>query len=310
MCEGSLGARSDFRIDLWCHGPGKLTPDHDRANRPKELSRTFGDPILAEVYSARASSRRPADLGAVVTELGIDVDRLFGEDYLYFYDESLQARTADEADVIWRLLDLEPGMELLDLACGHGRLANALAERGCVVTGLDAQPLFLEMARSDALARGVCVEYVQGDMRSLPWTGRFDRVINWFTAFGYFDDAGNQRVIGEVARALRPGGRFALETNNRDGVLLKFKPSSVHERDGNLLIDQHVYDPITGRMLTERTTIRDGHICRVPFFVRMCTFTELRDWLLRAGFTEVAGYGDYGSPLAADSRRMIAVALR
>ena len=70
-----------------------------------------------------------------------------------------------------RLLDLEPGMEVLDLACGHGRIANRLTQRGARVTGLDATPLFLEHARRDAAERGVEVDYVAGDMRSLPWPG-------------------------------------------------------------------------------------------------------------------------------------------
>jgi hypothetical protein len=38
----------------------------------------------------------------------------------------------------------------------------------------------------------------------------------------------------------------------------------------------------------------------------MFGFPELRDWLRAAGFTEVAGYGEDGQPLAAESRRMIA----
>ena len=90
----------------------------------------------------------------------------FDEDYLYFYAELLTPeRTAAELELIWRLLALEPGMELLDLACGHGRIANPLAERGVHVTGLDATPYFLELARKDAAERGVEVEYVEGDMR-------------------------------------------------------------------------------------------------------------------------------------------------
>jgi 2-polyprenyl-3-methyl-5-hydroxy-6-metoxy-1,4-benzoquinol methylase len=48
-------------------------------------------------------------------------------------------------------------MEVLDLACGHGRIANRLTQRG-----LDATPLFLEQARRDAAARGVEVDYVSG----------------------------------------------------------------------------------------------------------------------------------------------------
>ena len=127
----------------------------------------------------------------------------FDEDYLYFYEELLTPeRTAGEVELVWKLLELEPGLALLDLACGHGRIANPLAERGVRVTGLDATPLFLELAREDAARRGVEVEYVEGDMRSLPWSERFDRVLSWFTSFGYFGDEENRQVLVEAYRAL------------------------------------------------------------------------------------------------------------
>jgi SAM-dependent methyltransferase len=243
-----------------------------------------------------------------MTESAFDVDGVFDDDYLHFFAEPLEERADAETELIWRLLDLEPGMEVLDLACGHGRIANRLAERGCRVTGLDAVPVFLERARQDAAARGVPVAYVEGDMRSLPWERRFDRVINWFTAFGYFDDEDNHRVLGEVARVLTPGGRFAVELNNRDWIVRNFQPASVIERDGDLVIDQRTLDPVTGRAVTERTVVRQGRVRRIPFFVRMFTYTELRDWLLAAGFRAVTGHGDEGGPLTPDSRRMIAVA--
>ena len=101
----------------------------------------------------------------------------FDEDYLYLYEELLTPeRTAAEVELVWKLLELELGLELLDLACGHGRIANPLAGRGVRVTGLDATPLFLDVARRDAAERGVDVEYLEGDMRELPWEDRFDRV--------------------------------------------------------------------------------------------------------------------------------------
>ncbi|MGE5290524.1 MAG: class I SAM-dependent methyltransferase [Micromonosporaceae bacterium] len=245
-----------------------------------------------------------------MSEPSFDAEGVFDDDYLLFYAEPLDARADDEAELIWRLLELEAGMEVLDLACGHGRIANALAARGCRVTGLDATPLFLDLARRDAAARGLEVTYVEGDMRSLPWTGQFDHVINWFTAFGYFDDAGNRRVLEEAARALKPGGRLMIETNNRDWVIRNFQPASVDEREGKLLIDRRRFDPLTGQMTTERMVVRDGHVRRAPYFVRMLTFTELRGWLLDAGFSHVDGYGEDGEPLAFESRRMITVACR
>jgi hypothetical protein len=46
----------------------------------------------------------------------------------------------------------------------------------------------------------------------------------------------------------------------------------------------------------------------VPYFVRMFTYPELRDWLLEAGFAAVTGHGEDGEPLSAEHRRMLVVA--
>ena len=114
-----------------------------------------------------------------------DFDDVFSDDYLYFYESTLGPEpTGHAVELIWRLLQLKPGMHVLDLACGHGRVANRLAERGCLVTGIDANSAFIDRARGDGRARGVQAEFVLGDMRTLPWTERFDCVVNWFTSFG------------------------------------------------------------------------------------------------------------------------------
>src|SRR3546814_4191815 len=85
-------------------------------------------------------------------------------------------------------------MEVLDLGCGHGRIANRLAERGCRVTGLDLSPTFLKRAGEDAAALGVTVEYVHGDVLDLAWTRRFDRVLNWGNVFSYFDNRSEEHT--------------------------------------------------------------------------------------------------------------------
>ena len=237
-------------------------------------------------------------------------EEAFDEDYLYFYEELLTAeRTAAEVELVWKLLDLEPGLELLDLACGHGRIANALAERGVRVTGLDATPLFLDLARKDAAERGVEVDYVEGDMRSLPWSDRFDRVLSWFTSFGYFSDDENRQVLAEAYRALKPGGLLAVEMNNLLRLIQVYADEVVTERGEDKMIDRHRFDIQTSRSLDERTIIRDGKERTFTFSVRMFTAAELRDWLLDAGFREAIAYGDDGEPLTLEheGRRMTVV---
>jgi SAM-dependent methyltransferase len=170
--------------------------------------------------------------------------------------------------------------------------------------------MFLDLARADADRRGVDVDYVLGDMRSIPWTDRFETVVSWFTAYGYFDDAQNRAVLAEVHRALRPGGRFLVELNHKDGLLPHWLPASVTEVDGSILVDERDFDPLTGRSNSWRTIVRDGQVRRSFFFTRLVSFTELRDWLLDAGFRTVDGYDGAGGPLTSTSRRMILVATK
>ncbi len=236
-------------------------------------------------------------------------DQVFDEDYLYFYEPHAAEVTEADVEAIWRLLGLEPGMELLDLGCGHGRIANPLAERGIRVSGLDATPLFLKRARQEAGSRGLEVEYVEADMRSLPWDdGSFARVLSWFTSFGYFDDADNRRVLREARRVLRRGGLLLIENNNLAELLPRWRPEVRIERDGDQMIDQSTFDPTTGRATTERTVLRDGCVRRFQFSVRMFVAAELRDWLLDAGFQSVDFFDHAGAPLTARSRRMVTLA--
>jgi 2-polyprenyl-3-methyl-5-hydroxy-6-metoxy-1,4-benzoquinol methylase len=70
---------------------------------------------------------------------------------------------------------LPPG-RALDVACGAGRNAVWLAERGWSVTGVDFSDVALENARQLAEERGVAVEWVDGDLRNWQPPGEYDLV--------------------------------------------------------------------------------------------------------------------------------------
>jgi SAM-dependent methyltransferase len=236
---------------------------------------------------------------------------VFGADYLYFYEEWLDDELSDtQTELIWNVLALEAGDEVLDVPCGHGRIANRLAQRGARVTGLDADPVFLERAQADAAARGAQVDYVRGDMRELPWSERFDAAVNWFTSFGYFDDEGNRAWLEAVLRTLKAGGRLAIDVHSRDAFMRNHVPASVYERNGDLVVDSHSFDVETGRAATERWLIRDGQVRKTGYSVRFYTYTELRDLLLGVGFSSAEGIGHDRKPLTLESRRMIVIATR
>jgi ubiquinone/menaquinone biosynthesis C-methylase UbiE len=240
-----------------------------------------------------------------------DFDDMFDEDYLYFYEPLLEPNSDADAELIWRLLELEPGSRVLDLACGYGRIAERLAARGAAVTGLDSSRLFLERARSSATDKHLDIDYVQGDMRTLPFDANsFDATISWFTSFGYYGDEDNRHVLSEAHRTLSPGGKLLIELNNLLGLLPRWQQNVTFERGGDFILDHPRFDPVSGRAVTERIVVRGDKRRRFNFSVRMFVAAELKDWLLQAGFATVTFYDNRGEPLTAESRRAIAVATR
>lgn len=234
---------------------------------------------------------------------------VFGEDYLYFYATALDDERSDaEAKVVWRVLGLDVGREVLDLACGHGRIANRLAVRGARVTGVDADAVFLERARRDAAALGVSVDYIEGDMRDLAWDGRFDAALLWFTAFGYFDEAGNRAVLEGIRRALKAGGRLVVELNHLPWILAHRQRQLYLRRGADVMLDQNTWNAATSEMATHRTILRDGVVREFDYSLRMFMPAELASWLTAAGFRRATALGATGKQLTVEDARLLMVA--
>ena len=238
----------------------------------------------------------------------------FNEDYPKIYRERLsQDATERETAFAVRALGLRERDRVLDLACGHGRHAVALARRGMVVTGQDLNEDYLRTAQEDAEQAGVEIETVHSDMRSIPFTNEFDAVINMFTAFGYFDSEDEDvRVLLSVANALKSGGQLLLDTINREWVLSNYVQNDWHTDDGgNTYLEHREFDLITGRnRVTFSIVAADGTRRESRGHdVRLYTLTELVRLLDTAGLRLSATYGDYdGAPYAINTPRMIVVA--
>lgn len=246
-----------------------------------------------------------------MTITGVSVPpELFDEDYLYFCHQLFGAeRSAAETALVVSLLELTPGMRVLDVPCGEGRIAGRLAALGCDVVGVDNSELFLTLGRGQWPA----VSFVAGDMRALSYDAEFDAVVNWYTGFGYFDRATNDAVLAAFARALRPGGRLLIELHN-PGRLARWieagdgQMAQVTERDGDLMVDRVRYDPDEGFSHTERFMVRDGSVRKVEFTLEQIPAPALVQRLARAGFAEVSLFGRGGAPFDPQGPRLIAVA--
>ena len=227
--------------------------------------------------------------------------------------EITDERTQREVDFIVEQLALAPGEHVLDLACGHGRIARELARRGYRVTGLDLSERSLERAQREAADEGLAVEWVRADMRDVP-PGPFDAVVNVFTAFGYFqEEAENQRVLDGVAASLRPGGRFLIDTINLLGLASRYQERRWDELAGGVLnVQEHRYDALRGRNESVWTFIRpDGGRGELVHSLRTYTPHELAAMLEAAGLRIEGSWGGFdGSELSMQSWRLILLGVK
>jgi SAM-dependent methyltransferase len=217
----------------------------------------------------------------------------FDEDYVRAWEAAGGfSNTEALAEGVEAMLGLPPGAEILDVACGFGRVSGALEGKGYRVTGIDFSPSQLALAER----RNPGPRYLEADMRRPP-PGPYDGVVNLFSSFGYFDDPREDAAaLAAWADRLRPGGVLVMELMHRDRVAHLYGQPIDHP--GGVTEEGHT-DWVTG---VRTSTLRHGAIVKT-FQVRLYTVTELVRMLRVAGFETVDAYGDLeGGEVTPESR--------
>jgi ubiquinone/menaquinone biosynthesis C-methylase UbiE len=237
-------------------------------------------------------------------------DAFFNDFYLRAYAERERQDEAErQALAAATLAKCPDGGDLLDVPCGFARHALPLARAGFRVVGVDRSEVLLSEARRRAAGER-WPKLVRADYRELPFADEsFDAALNLFTSLGYLGDEDDTRVLAEIRRVLRPGGRLVIETLHRDALVSRYR-----ERDwrllgeGRLLLEQSTFDPQSGVSQGTQTVIEsNGERESRSFSVRVYAATELVGMLDRAGFTEAKCYGSLQrDELSSDTRLVIA----
>jgi SAM-dependent methyltransferase len=124
-----------------------------------------------------------------------------------------------EAENFVARLEIKPGAQLLDIACGTGNSAIPAAKAGAKVTGVDIATNLLEQARTRATAAQLDIEFKEGDAEELPCADRsFDVVV---TMFGAMFAPRPDRVAAELLRVCKPGGLIAMANWTPHGFVAK-----------------------------------------------------------------------------------------
>jgi SAM-dependent methyltransferase len=230
----------------------------------------------------------------------------FDELYLYFSETYLTpARTKKDCDLIEQLCTLKKGDLVLDIGCGHGRISEELTRRGYCLTGIDWSQSAIALARTNACAQQLLINYINGSFLDAILPQTFDCVLSWYTSFGYGSDSDCILQLEKIYELLKPGGRVIIDHINRDLCLKNLPTTSVHERNNNFMIDSFHYHSESGHLHTHRRFSKNGHVTDAPYNIRLFPFTELKSWLSHAKFKNIKGFDNQGKPFIIDSNRMI-----
>lgn len=223
---------------------------------------------------------------------------------LYFYRNEQEACAF--IDQLLQYLQPPPGAAMLDAACGRGRHASYLADKGFDITGVDLSPNAIEAAKE--LERDN-LHFFEQDLR-LPYAvNLFDYCFNFFTSFGYFrTQRENENALRTMVQALKPGGKLMIDYLNASYIAAHLIPQSDSEIEGvhfgisRWQDDTFFYKTITiaaaGESFTEQ--------------VRKYSLEDFTAMLEKQGMqvTDVFGNYELASYNARQSPRMIIIAER
>ena len=132
-------------------------------------------------------------------------------------------------DRVVAALAIEPGVRVLDVACGTGGVALRAARAGADVVGIDISADQRDKARHAAQDEGLAIRFEEGDCQELPYAdAEFDAVAS---AFGAIFAPDHERTAGELARVCRPRGRLALTAWPADAW------TATHARAGRVFVE-------------------------------------------------------------------------
>lgn len=235
---------------------------------------------------------------------------IFDDDFMLLAREPSKWGMRREVDFVDQALGVAQGSLVLDLACGMGLHAVAMAKRNYRVVGVDLSLSMLARAGENAQEAGQKINFVHGDMRDLGFDRTFDAVYCIGTSFGFFDEETNRKVLEGVHRALKPGAVLLLELVNRDFVLGRQPNLTWFEGQDVVCMEETDFNYINSRLYVTRQLIVGGGVrqARHEFSLRLYSLHEVGQILHSIGFAVNHVSGHTATPgcfFGADSARMI-----
>jgi SAM-dependent methyltransferase len=226
----------------------------------------------------------------------------------HLYDAEYGAFTAD-FPLFLEHLKTGP---VLDLACGTGRLTQALAKTDVLCIGLDSSPEML--ARAKEKSKGLNCSYVLGDMRSFHFDQSFDLIAMTGNSFqALLEDEDQRKMMTSVKENLKPDGFFIFNTRNPSKLHCKTLNDFEFWHDFRDPENHHVkvygkqhYDPERHWVHYITKRVWDDHESLSELTLRFTDLTTIQSRLDACGLEIISVFGDWNkTPYSKESENII-----
>ena len=227
------------------------------------------------------------------------------------FDDARWAEAPDVAEYVKKIANLKDGDSVLDAGCGLGRISVELAALNLKVTGVDIIQSELDAAAESAAAEGVELELINADLRTFSSIKKYDCAINLYTSFGYCaTEEEDLIIIKNIFDSLKDGGTFILECVSRETAIMYFTQGEEFDRAGMKVTTKFTVEGAWEGLISEwNLEAPDGKKVHHVFTQRLYSAADLRDKMIKIGFSKVDVYGDFDfSPYDQNARTMIIVA--
>ena len=226
----------------------------------------------------------------------------FYNKFAYFYTKGPYTQYSEKMvellPAVLARFDAQP-QAILDIACGEGTFAVAMAKKGFRVMGVDRSPQMLRFARERAERENADVEFLLQDMRSLSFEDRFDLATCWFDSLNYLLELEDlTKTFAGAYRALKKAGLFIFDMNTIYGLAVDWQrdPCYVQQNSPEMFEIQFPSYDFERRIATTRIS---GFAKEGDRWIRMdeehkergYTLEEIRQCSKKAGLQELACWG-------------------
>jgi len=228
----------------------------------------------------------------------------------FMFSRERWENAAEEVTNLVKLMQIKPGVSILDLCCGPGRHSLEFARRGFSVTGVDRTKKYLEEAVKRAKKQRLNVKFVQKDMRKFCRPGKFDAALNLFTSFGFFENKKDDQLVARnVYRSLKDGGVFVVDLMGKEIMARIFRERDWQEVGGTIMLEERKISKDWSWMENRWMLLKDGRIREFRFSHRPYSAAELTGLLADCGFSKTEVYGSLsGAPYDHQAKRLVVVA--